>query len=75
MVGKKYCPNCGSENVVEEDGKYICNGCDFEASIFPERHLIVEDMEDEMDEEEAPARKVKAKSKAVKSKKKTGRKK
>ena len=76
MVGKKYCPNCGSENVMEEDGKYICNGCDFEAGVFPERHLIVEDIEDEEDEEEELTKKIKAKAKKiVKSKKKAGRKK
>lgn len=78
MAGKKYCPNCGSENVSEEDSKFICNSCDFEALVFPERHLIVEDIEDDDEEEEMPVKKnVKkiVKVKAKKKAKKTGRKK
>ena len=72
MASKKYCPNCGSENVSEEDSKFICNACDFEAMVFPERHLIVEDIEDD-EEEEIPVKKAK-KEKVVKAKK-VGRKK
>jgi uncharacterized Zn finger protein (UPF0148 family) len=74
-MAKRYCPNCGSENVSEEDGKYICNACDFEADVFPEKHLIVDDIDDD-EEEEMPVKKEKKNIKKTKAKtSKKGRKK
>ena len=44
MIGKKFCPNCGSENVYMMaggiTGTWMCSNCGYSGSIFPEREIV-----------------------------------
>lgn len=44
MIGKKFCPNCGSEDVDLAGGGvmgiWICRECGYSGSIFPEKPFI-----------------------------------
>lgn len=82
MSGKRFCPNCGSDNVEFMGGgitgSFMCSDCDYMGSVFPER-TANKDLDDEMDEEEVvvkPKKVKKVKSvKSTKPKKKAGKKK
>ncbi len=45
MLGKKFCPKCGSEDVMMVaggiTGTWMCKKCGFSGSIFPEKELII----------------------------------
>ena len=55
MTGKRFCPNCGGDNVDLADGaitgSYICLDCDYTGTLFPERtdNKDLEDMDDEVE--------------------------
>lgn len=61
MIGKKYCPHCGSEDIQlvagGSSGAFMCADCGYSGSVFPERAIVGRkeddiDMEgDEMEEE------------------------
>ncbi len=44
MTGKKFCPNCGSENIHMVaggiTGTWMCANCGYSGSIFPERESV-----------------------------------
>ena len=44
MLGKKFCPNCKSEEVMMVDGgmtgTWMCKKCGFSGSIFPEKEIV-----------------------------------
>ncbi len=58
MIGKKFCPNCGSEEVVMVaggiTGAWMCKECSYSGSIFPEQPLIGAGriIKEELDEQE-----------------------
>ncbi len=46
MLMKKFCPNCGSEDIDMVTGgitgSWICRKCGYSGSIFPEKPIIME---------------------------------
>ncbi len=44
MITKKFCPNCGSDDVQMiaggTIGTWICKNCGFSGSIFPEKPIV-----------------------------------
>jgi len=66
MLSKKFCPNCGSEEVrmvaSGMTGAWMCKKCGFSGSIFPEKEIIGGNMNENL------------KSKTIKEEKKTGEK-
>ena len=80
MIGRKFCPNCDSEDVEMVAGGitgiWMCRECGFSSASFPERTLIAED-EDHDDfadmeeiEEEIKSKKKNKTKKIVKRRKK-----
>src|SRR3989344_2892271 len=55
MIGKRFCPNCGSDNVEMVaggmTGSFMCNDCGFSGSVFPERPIVGRKGIDNEDEE------------------------
>ncbi len=57
MIGKKFCPNCGSEDVElvagGMTGNYMCADCGYTSSIFPEKPMKgdAEDLDEDIDVE------------------------
>lgn len=75
-MGTRFCPNCGSENVSEDDEtqEWECLDCDFRDKIFPEKQLLIDAAD--VDEEEPPVVMVKKSKKTkVRTKKSKARKK
>jgi len=76
MIGKRFCPNCGSDNVEMVaggmTGSFMCNDCGFSGSVFPERPIVGRkgiDNEDEEVVEEILGRKIGAVKVKLKSNK------
>lgn len=44
MISKKFCPNCGSEEIVMiaggVTGSWICKNCSYSGSVFPEKEFL-----------------------------------
>lgn len=61
-MGKKFCPSCGSEDVMMVaggvTGSWMCKNCGFSGSIFPEKELLGRD-ESKMIAKEIKGKKVK----------------
>jgi len=58
MAGKRFCPNCGSEEIemLEEEGlngMLACMDCDFKGNVFPQKELIgdADTLEEEVEED------------------------
>lgn len=82
MIGKRYCPQCESDNVTPLEGgdldMWICNECGHSAADFPQTSIVKSEFdeggeeefdEDEDIEEDKPKKKTAKKSaKKVKSK-------
>jgi len=68
IAGKRFCPNCGSEDIEMMDGGVTgsmqCQDCGFYGTIFPERTFIGEG--DEADEDEGTAKIIKVKKSSKK---------
>ena len=56
MIGKKFCPSCGSENVEMVaggmTGAWMCSDCGYSGSIFPEKPIIGSKLSDQETEDE-----------------------
>lgn len=78
VTGKRFCPNCGSDNVEfmggGMTGSFMCSDCDFMGSVFPER-AISKDIDEDIDDENEVKKEKKSKTKISKSKKKGAKKK
>lgn len=73
MIGKKFCPNCGSEDVElvagGMTGGYMCADCGYTSSIFPEKPMGVKiDNEEEEDSVEEDLKMLKSSTKKIISK-------
>ena len=79
MIGKKFCPSCGGDNVEMVaggmTGAWMCVDCGYSGSIFPEKPIVgsklsdneSEDEEDlDLDEEKEIKVRKKAKKKNIK---------
>jgi len=46
MIGKKFCPNCGGENITfvagGTIGTSICKTCGYSGALFPEKEIILD---------------------------------
>ena len=78
MPGKRFCPNCGSEDVDLMDGgisgNMQCQDCGFFGTLFPERTLLVEDEDLEDDESVEKEDKISIKKTTKKNKSAIGKK-
>ena len=45
MIGRRFCPNCGSEDIAlvagGTTGSFMCKKCGFAGSLFPEMEIIL----------------------------------
>ena len=48
MISKKFCPNCGSEDVMMVaggmTGTWMCKNCGYSGSVFPEKEILGREM-------------------------------
>ncbi len=82
MIGKKFCPNCGGDDVEMVaggiTGAWMCADCGYSGSIFPEKPIVggksaeyEEETEDDLDlddEEKVEIKKVSGRKKIIKKK-------